>query len=52
MAEARVDIPGHRSKSIANVKDVPLDYVVTVCGHKSESFPAFVLPRLSIHNVS
>jgi arsenate reductase len=31
MAEAGVDISGHRSKHIDEVKDIAFDYVVTVC---------------------
>lgn len=41
MAEAGVDISGHRSKTVADVKDVPFDYVVTVCGHAHENCPMF-----------
>ncbi len=41
MAEAGVDISGHRSQHIDEFKDVLLDYVVTVCGHAHESCPAF-----------
>ena len=41
MAEAGVDISGQRSKTVDAVKDVPFDYVVTVCGHASENCPIF-----------
>ncbi len=41
MAEAGVDISRQRSKSVAEVKDVPFDYVVTVCDHVHESCPLF-----------
>jgi len=41
MAEAGVDISGHRSKNVAELKDVPFDYVVTVCGHARETCPLF-----------
>jgi arsenate reductase len=41
MAEAGVDISGHRSKHVRDLKDVPFDYVVTVCGHASENCPVF-----------
>lgn len=41
MAEAGVDISGHRSKNVAELKDVPFDYVVTVCGHAHEMCPLF-----------
>lgn len=41
MAEAGVDISGHRSKHLDELKDVSFDYVVTVCGHAHESCPMF-----------
>jgi arsenate reductase len=41
MAEAGVDISNHRSKHIDELKDTPLDYVVTVCDHAHESCPVF-----------
>jgi arsenate reductase len=41
MAEAGVDISGHRSKNVDELKDVRFDYVVTVCGHANESCPRF-----------
>jgi len=39
MAEAGVDISAHRSKHIEELRDVPLDVVVTVCGHAHETCP-------------
>jgi len=41
MAEAGVDISGHRSKHVDELKDVALDYVVTVCDNAHESCPLF-----------
>ena len=41
MAEAGVDISTHRSKHVNELKDIPFDYVVTVCGHANEHCPAF-----------
>lgn len=41
MAEAGVDISGHRSKHLDELKDVPFDYVVTVCDNAHESCPIF-----------
>lgn len=41
MKEAGVDITGQRSKHVDELKDVPLDYVVTVCDHAHESCPLF-----------
>ncbi|MCX7668444.1 MAG: arsenate reductase ArsC, partial [Anaerolineae bacterium] len=32
MAEAGVDISRQRSKTVDEIRDVPFDYVVTVCG--------------------
>ena len=41
MAEAGVDISGHRSQHIDEFDDVALDHVITVCGHAHESCPVF-----------
>jgi arsenate reductase len=41
MAEAGVDISGHRSKNVSELMDVPFDYVVTVCGNAHETCPMF-----------
>lgn len=41
MAEAGVDISAHRSKLLAELKDITFDYVVTVCGHAHENCPIF-----------
>jgi len=41
MAEAGVDISGHRSRHIDEFREVPLDLVVTVCSHAHESCPLF-----------
>lgn len=41
MAEAGVDISGHRSKTLDDLKGVELDYVVTVCDHAHETCPWF-----------
>jgi arsenate reductase len=41
MAEAGVDISGHRSKHVSELAGVAFDYVVTVCGHANESCPVF-----------
>jgi arsenate reductase len=42
MAEAGVDISGQQSKTVEAVRDVPFDYIVTVCGHAHESCPAWL----------
>ncbi|NLS94071.1 MAG: arsenate reductase ArsC [Planctomycetaceae bacterium] len=41
MAEAGVDISGHRSQHIDEFRDVELDHVITVCSHAHESCPVF-----------
>ncbi|MCB1181919.1 arsenate reductase ArsC [bacterium] len=41
MAEAGVDISGHRSELVDDLLHVPFDLVVTVCGHAHESCPVF-----------
>jgi arsenate reductase len=41
MAEAGVDITPQRSQHVDEVKDVGLDYVVTVCAHANQSCPVF-----------
>lgn len=49
MAEAGVDISGHRSKHVDDLKDVQFDYVVTVCGHANEHCPVFSGKARVIH---
>ncbi len=41
MSEAGVDISGQSSKHLDELKDVDLDYVVTVCDHASQPCPLF-----------
>jgi arsenate reductase (thioredoxin) len=41
MAEAGVDIRGHFSKTLDDLRDVQFDYVVTVCSHAHETCPVF-----------
>lgn len=41
MAEAGVDISGHTSQNITEFSHVPIDVVVTVCGHAHETCPFF-----------
>ncbi len=41
MREAGVDLSGHRSKHVDELKDIPFDWVVTVCDHAHESCPLF-----------
>ncbi|MGA2439563.1 MAG: arsenate reductase ArsC [Tepidisphaeraceae bacterium] len=41
MQEAGVDITGHRSKHVDDLRNVPFDYVVTVCDDAHEACPVF-----------
>ncbi|MFH0880463.1 MAG: arsenate reductase ArsC [Lentisphaerota bacterium] len=41
MAEAGVDISGHRSKRLNELKNIAFDYVITVCDNAHESCPLF-----------
>jgi arsenate reductase len=49
MAEAGVDISGHRSKHVDDLKHVLFDYVITVCDHAHESCPLFAGRAKVIH---
>ncbi len=42
MAEAGIDLHGHRSKSVDEFRDVSFDEVVTVCDSARESCPVFL----------
>jgi arsenate reductase len=52
MAEAGVDISGQRSRNVADLTDVPFDYVVTVCGHANETCPAWLGGKAKIVHVA
>ncbi|ACN17579.1 Putative protein-tyrosine-phosphatase [Desulforapulum autotrophicum HRM2] len=49
MAEAGVDISGHKSKLIDEFSAMPLDVVITVCGHAHETCPYFPSPSKVLH---
>ena len=49
MAEVGVDISGHRSKYIDELKNIDFDYVVTVCGHANQHCPMFPGKTKVIH---
>jgi arsenate reductase len=51
MAEAGVDISGQKSKTVDAVKDVPFDYVVTVCGHAHETCPMWLGGKAKVIHV-
>lgn len=49
MAEAGIDISGHRSKSLDEFLDEPFDYVITVCDNASQTCPVFPGKAERIH---
>jgi len=49
MAEAGVDISGHRSKHVDELRNIDFDYVVTVCDHARESCPRFPGEAKMVH---
>jgi len=51
MQEVGVDISGHRSKHLEDVRDVPFDYVVTVCDHAHESCPMWLGGKAKVIHV-
>jgi arsenate reductase (thioredoxin) len=48
MAEAGVDISGHTSKNTDAIKNIPFDYVITVCGHANETCPVWLSGKAKI----
>jgi arsenate reductase len=51
MAEAGVDISGHRSKKADELDAVDFDYVVTVCGHANETCPMWLRGKAKVVHV-
>ena len=49
MKEAGVDISGQSSKLASSLTDIPLDLVITVCGHADENCPAFLTKAKLVH---
>jgi len=49
MAEAGVDISGHRSKHVRDLAGIAFDYVVTVCDQAREACPVFTGGAKMIH---
>jgi arsenate reductase (thioredoxin) len=49
MGEAGVDISGQSSKLVSTLVDVPLDLVITVCGHADGNCPAFLGKSKVVH---
>jgi len=50
MAEAGVDITSQQSQKLDELMDVPLDVVVTVCGHAHETCPVFPGSAKVVHH--
>lgn len=51
MNEAGVDISGHRSKHVDELRDVPFDYVITVCDQAHESCPMWLGRKAKLRHV-
>ncbi|RNI29980.1 arsenate reductase ArsC [Rufibacter immobilis] len=49
MAEDGIDISGHTSNHIEEYRQVPFDYVITVCDHAQENCPFFPTNAVRIH---
>jgi arsenate reductase (thioredoxin) len=49
MKEVGVDITGQRSKNVCELRDVPFDFVVTVCDSAYENCPIFPAKIKVIH---
>lgn len=49
MAEAGIDISGHRSKHVDELKDISFDYVITVCDHAHKHCPVFSGKTKTVH---
>ena len=49
MAEIGIDIGAHVSKTLADLRGIKFDYVVTVCGHADEHCPIFPGETKIIH---
>ena len=49
MKEAGVDISSQSSKLADSLREVPLDLVITVCGHADENCPVFLTEAKVVH---
>ena len=49
MHEVGVDINGQKSQQVEEVKSIPFDFVITVCGHADEKCPIFSCSTTVIH---
>lgn len=50
MDEAGVDISGHHSKLVGDLREFPFDFVVTVCDNARESCPVFPGEAVILHH--
>ncbi|GGK87953.1 arsenate reductase ArsC [Rufibacter glacialis] len=50
MAADGLDISGHTSNHIDEYREVPFDYVITVCDHAQENCPYFPSNAIQIHH--
>jgi len=50
MAEAGIDISGHKSELASKYKDINFDVVITVCGHADENCPVYLGKTNKIHH--
>ncbi len=49
MAKRNIDISQHRSKSLEEFLEQPLDYVITVCDNAAEHCPVFLGRAIRLH---
>ncbi|GEO05469.1 protein-tyrosine-phosphatase [Adhaeribacter aerolatus] len=49
MAEEGLDISGHTSNHIDEYREIPFDYIITVCDHAQENCPYFPSQAARFH---
>jgi arsenate reductase len=50
MAEDNIDISHHTSNHVDEYKDIPFDYIITVCGNADEKCPVIFSNAKKIHH--
>lgn len=50
MAEAGLDISGHKSKKVADLETKEFDYVITVCSDADQNCPVFPGKAVRVHH--